>query len=277
MCISIIDYQAHEDVKRMSDQSMLKELSRLSRTAGARADYVQGGGGNTSVKFGDGLMAIKASGFRLDQVTEAEGFAIIELGTMRDVTAEHGYKPMRPSVEGGFHALLGKFVLHTHPVYANLALCSLGGANRLRELMEGYSYIVVPYINPGKDLCEAIKRRLEPDTQIVFMANHGMIATADTVDECLRIHDDANERIAKSYGVTRGDFDEFYKVITKTLYPDQQVYLELTGAQNEIMAAVMFIQFTLMKNGDTVQAMDEKSMDFIANWESEAYRKSILR
>ena len=261
----------------MLDRGMLSELAKLSQTAGARVDYVQGGGGNTSVKFGDGLMAIKASGFRLDQVTETEGFAVVEIETLKDVTVEQGYKPLRPSVEGGFHALLGKFVLHTHPVYANLALCSRRGVARLPELMDGYGYIVIPYINPGKDLCEAIKAQLKPDTQVIFMVNHGLIATADTADECLRIHDDVNERIAKSYGVTRSDFDEFYRVITKTLYPDQQVYFELTETQNEIMAAVMFIQFTLMKNGVTVQAMDEKSMDFIANWESEAYRKSILR
>ena len=29
----------------------LQEFSRVSKTAGARADYVQGGGGNTSVKL----------------------------------------------------------------------------------------------------------------------------------------------------------------------------------------------------------------------------------
>ena len=28
---------------------LLQEFSRVSKTAGARADYVQGGGGNTSV------------------------------------------------------------------------------------------------------------------------------------------------------------------------------------------------------------------------------------
>ena len=30
---------------------LLADFSRLSQTAGARADYVQGGGGNTSVKL----------------------------------------------------------------------------------------------------------------------------------------------------------------------------------------------------------------------------------
>jgi len=259
---------------------MLKELEIMSQTAGKRVDYVQGGGGNTSVKLGNGLMAIKASGFRLDQVTETEGFAVVEVETLKDVTAEQGYKPLRPSVEAGFHALLGKFVLHTHPVYANLVLCSAKGVDRLPEIMSGYNtcgYIIVPYINPGKELSAAIRKLLKPDTQVVFMVNHGLITTADTADECLRIHDDINERIAKAYGVTRNDFDAFHRQIIKILYPDQQVYMELTDTQNEILVATMFIQFTLMKNDETAQAMDVKSVDFIANWESEAYRKTIIK
>ena len=41
---------------------LLADFARVSQAAGARADYVQGGGGNTSVKLPGGLMAIKASG-----------------------------------------------------------------------------------------------------------------------------------------------------------------------------------------------------------------------
>jgi len=54
---------------------MLDEFARMSQLIGARPDYVQGGGGNTSVKLDGGLMAIKASGFRLSQVTDSDGFA----------------------------------------------------------------------------------------------------------------------------------------------------------------------------------------------------------
>ena len=256
---------------------MFSELAKLSQTAGARPDFIQGGGGNTSVKLPDGLMAIKASGFRLSQVTETDGFAVVETDTLKDVTAERGYKPLRPSVEAGFHALLGRFVLHTHPVYCNLALCSQNGAERLPGLMSGYSFIVVPYINPGAELCAVIKEKKTPDTQVVFLQNHGMIVTADTADECLRIHEDVNERIGASYGVTRADFEAFSEQLNKILYPDQQVYMDLTDTQREVMAAVMFIQFTLMKQGQTARAMDQTALNFISGWEGEAYRKSILR
>jgi rhamnose utilization protein RhaD (predicted bifunctional aldolase and dehydrogenase) len=49
----------------------LQEFTRMSQTAGSRSDYVQGGGGNTSCKLDDTLMAIKASGFQLGQIEPA--------------------------------------------------------------------------------------------------------------------------------------------------------------------------------------------------------------
>ncbi|MCL2003203.1 MAG: class II aldolase/adducin family protein [Oscillospiraceae bacterium] len=255
---------------------MLQQLAYLSQSAGSRADYVQGGGGNTSVKLGNGLMAIKASGYRLRQVTETDGFAVVEVDTLKDVTVEQGYKELRPSVEVGFHALLRTFVLHTHPVYANLALCSEGGLEKLEDLMEDIPYITVPYVNPGADLCAAIKERLKPDTKVLFMQNHGLVVTADTAEECLALQDEINERVGRAYGVTRESFDAFSMEIGKTLYPDQQVYLNLTEIQREVMTAVMFIQFTLMNNALSARPMDSAAMGYIAGWEGEAYRKKVL-
>ena len=40
------------------NRQLLSDFSRISKAAGFRADYVQGGGGNTSVKLPGGLMAI---------------------------------------------------------------------------------------------------------------------------------------------------------------------------------------------------------------------------
>jgi rhamnose utilization protein RhaD (predicted bifunctional aldolase and dehydrogenase) len=259
------------------EKQRLAELARMSQAVGARVDYVQGGGGNTSVKLEGGLMAIKASGLRLNQVTESDGFAVVETATLKDVTTERGYKPLRPSVEASFHALLGRYVLHTHAVYANLALCSQGGEARLPEILHGYRYAVVPYINPGAELAEAIRAQLTEDTQAVCMLNHGLVATAETAEECLRIHEDINQRCAAAYGVSAKDFDAFAGEINTVLYPDQQVYLTLTDPQREILAAVMFIQFTLRARGEKVRGMDERAMRFIAGWESEAYRKTILK
>ena len=256
---------------------MLNEFARMSQIIGARRDYVQGGGGNTSVKLGDNLMAIKASGYKLSGVTENDGFAVVEVDSLRDVTEEQGFKPLRPSVEVGFHALLGKYVLHTHPVYANLALCSQGGVDNLPTIMADIPYIIVPYINPGEELSAAIKERLKPNVQVVFMVNHGLIVSAESADECLQLHENINKRIALAYDIEQNDFINFEREIVKTLYPDQQVYLTLTETQQEVLTAVMFIQFTLMRTGNKALDMDKAAVEFLANWESEDYRKSVLK
>ena len=141
--------------------SKLTEYVHMSGTAGSRSDYVQGGGGNTSVKADNKLMAIKASGFRLDQITSDNAYAVIDYAAVRafyentdpaklaDVEKEgsaqakaatlaiEGLPQLRPSVEVGFHSLLDTFVLHTHPVYANLATCSAEGAVIAAEALEG--------------------------------------------------------------------------------------------------------------------------------------------
>lgn len=206
----------------------------MSGSAGKRSDYVQGGGGNTSVKFNDRLMAIKASGFRLDQITADHAYAVLDYAAVRsfyentdpaslaDVEKEgssqakaatrviEGLPQLRPSVEAGFHSLLDTFVLHTHPVYANLATCSVEGAavadKVLADLPQSHAF--VSYINPGAQLTFAIgKARQEGEKAtgkkpaIIFMQNHGLIITGEDAQACLRLNDEVNKRIAAAYGV----------------------------------------------------------------------------
>lgn len=56
---------------------MINDFTRFSQGAGTRRDYVQGGG-NTSVKRDDRLMAVKASGFCLGDVTPSSAYAVMD-------------------------------------------------------------------------------------------------------------------------------------------------------------------------------------------------------
>ena len=62
---------------------VLKAYVWISQTLGKNPAYVQGGGGNTSAKLNDTEMVIKASGFRLDQITEAEGYVPVNYKEIR--------------------------------------------------------------------------------------------------------------------------------------------------------------------------------------------------
>lgn len=219
--------------------SALRAFADLSNRIGARPDYVQGGGGNTSVKLDGGLMAIKASGFRLSDVRPDRAYAVLDGAALRRFYLEtdpatlpdvekagaerakacvrsiDGLGPLRPSVEAGFHSLLDRHVAHSHAVWANFAACSADCDTVVRKAFEGAGYAVgiVPYVDPGARLTFAVRdelRRVESESGkrpgVLFLRNHGIIAHDDDPDECLRLHEDACRRVAAAFGADFGSF-----------------------------------------------------------------------
>ncbi|MCD6321883.1 MAG: class II aldolase [Clostridiales bacterium] len=205
----------------------LKQFAQMSQAIGNRADYAQGGGGNTSVKLNDELMAVKASGYKLKDMRTNDGFVVINYLNIREyyndvdldsdtdfykdstafvkantVTLPGLKEGMRASVEAGFHSLLYKYVIHTHSVYANLLTCTMEGkaiADKLFGNSE-YGYAWVPYITPGFDLTLGIKHILdERDTRpkIIFMGSHGILVSSDDYDECVQLHEVVSKAILK--------------------------------------------------------------------------------
>ncbi len=221
------------------NKTALSEFARVSQSVGARADYVQGGGGNTSVKLAGGLMAIKASGYCLKDITPDKAYAVLNYAELRafyndsqiadfadvekagstkakEVTLTiDGLAALRPSVEAGFHSLLDTYVAHSHSVYANLAACSKECLSIVSAALKDadYTWGFVPYTDPGARLTFSIRdelSRVEKETGIrpavIFMENHGLIAHHNDPDECLRIHSDVNARIAAAFSIAPDAF-----------------------------------------------------------------------
>lgn len=214
----------------------LFELKHISQHIGNRTDYIQGPGGNTSVKFADDLMAIKASGFELSEVTEKKGFAVVNHSIVNSYLLQYSYTwddshdeiviaefirsqvddkrfaVARPSMETGFHSLLKKFVIHSHSVYANIIGCSTEGKGILKLLrsVTPRKVLFIPYHTPGAALTIAIRNLLKdysnefglmPD--IILLENHGLIATTDDARECLKIHEEFNDAIREYFKISK--------------------------------------------------------------------------
>lgn len=207
--------------------SDLENLVWMSRVAGGRLDYVQAGGGNTSVKFDDGYMAIKASGYLLKEMTLNSGFVAVNGAQMKNYYNEehdagldcnkdsmekaiasikqvNGEKQARPSVEVGFHSVLQKYVLHLHPVYANVLLCAKDWEQKCRSIFENsdLNCVYIPYTMPGYGLTKLILDAIEEYEkttgvfpQVIFMQNHGVITTAPTSIEAYELMVKANDLI----------------------------------------------------------------------------------
>ena len=291
-------------------QQTVKELINISQYAGNRADYTQGGGGNTSVKNEkNGQMLIKASGYRLKDITETNAYVAVDKRAIynyyssvdtsvqkdyekesaevskNSVVALDGVPVLRPSVEVGFHAILKKYVIHTHSVYANILTCSIEGEKLAEEIFanKDYGFIFLPYINPGFELTLAMKKAIEEYVaktskypEVIFMKNHGLVVNGDDIDRVKAVNTDVNESIAKRFNAPEnfrkvdlkaenGTFvsetpvvNDFVKEngLTKAfldeypLYPDQLVYL------NNVL------QFSpeklSVKEGKVIYATDEK-------------------
>ena len=221
------------------NREKLEQFAAMSQAAGSRSDYVQGGGGNTSVKLADGLMAIKASGYCLSDIRPDKAYAVLDYEALRrfyygnepaqladveklgsacakeNTKLIEGMDALRPSVEAGFHSILKTFVCHTHSVYANLAACSTACCEIAEKAFNGadYTWGWVPYTDPGANLTFAIRdelRRVEEKTgkvpSVILMQNHGIIVHDDDAERCLAIHADANERLAQQFGIHGDSF-----------------------------------------------------------------------
>ena len=217
-------------------QKTFKDLERISQAVGNCADYVQGGGGNTSVKLDHELMAVKASGYQLNEITEKEGFVVINYKNIKDYYANinlnanidfekdskefvqnnivelDGIKTLRPSVEAGFHSILKRYVIHTHSVYANILCCSIEGKDIAEEILEDteYTFLWIPYVDPGFHLTLKIQEEMNRYfnnnngnlPHIIFMENHGLIVHSDEAEECIQMHTKVNELIKDFLNIT---------------------------------------------------------------------------
>jgi rhamnose utilization protein RhaD (predicted bifunctional aldolase and dehydrogenase) len=181
----------------------LDHFVKLSKFAGERFDLTQAGGGNSSVKFNDGTMLIKASGYLLSEVSHEKAYASLDNRKLlpiledknlhalsdkkqREAFAQNGVnaamlkQEFRPSIETLLHAVLHKYVLHTHPVAVNAFTCRSTWKKDLSAIFP--EALFVGYATPGLELTLELKRELAeyakthaefPD--LIFLKNHGVI------------------------------------------------------------------------------------------------------
>lgn len=183
--------------------SEIDDLVAVSHYAGRDVLLAQGGGGNTSVKSADGgTMWIKASGRRLAQMAPGRGYLATSVPALRALLADphlanlprqaaheaaiartqaatRDAGPLRPSLETTFHAVLGRVVLHTHPVYVNAFACLRGGQSALSGALAA-PFTWVPYATPGYALGRAVASTATSPCATLVLENHGLICAGET-------------------------------------------------------------------------------------------------
>jgi len=198
----------------------LRNLIRISKEVGKDTSLVQGGGGNTSVKAADGRhMFVKASGTALKDMDPRRGWRRLRLDSVLAILDEEslaGLDPVeregrvisllraacdddvgddsRPSVESHLHALLGRCVIHLHPVAVGAYVCARRGREKVARLFRGEDFppLWVPYGDPGYRLAVKVRRLVGEyvkqhggQPSVLFLEKHGILVAADSADEAL--------------------------------------------------------------------------------------------
>ena len=174
----------------------LEQLIELSANVGANPLLVQAAGGNTSLKE-NGTMWIKASGTWLRDAKTANIFVPVDHKALMSaldrkdpacescvdfVRSELNKIGLRPSIETAVHALMPQdVVLHVHCVNTISWAIRKNAEEILAHELAGFNWVFIPYARPGLPLAEAISRRLQPDTEVLVLGNHGVVVAADTV------------------------------------------------------------------------------------------------
>jgi rhamnose utilization protein RhaD (predicted bifunctional aldolase and dehydrogenase) len=188
---------------------MRETVEKFCTTIGLNPMLVQGAGGNISWKDGDTLW-VKASGMWMVDAEKKDIFVPVDLKNIREEIEKHNYSvdiqtltlsELRPSIETILHGLMPhRVVLHVHPVEILPYLVTKNYSELLKSILKDtHNSACVDYKKPGSDLAQAISEIFlcSPDTQILFLQNHGIVIGGDDVDEINRILDDLVKKISR--------------------------------------------------------------------------------
>ncbi|MDX0022104.1 class II aldolase [Sinorhizobium meliloti] len=195
----------------MLRSSEFEALLDLSARVGADPDLVQGAGGNTSIKEG-GTLWIKASGLWLAHARRRDVMVPVALDRLLDalerddpatekaqdfVVRDLNPSGLRPSIETTVHALMPqKVVVHVHCVETIATAVRADAAAIAGEKLQGIPYAFVPYARPGLPLAKAIAERIQADTSVLVLGNHGLAVAAETVGDAARLLAEVSQRFA---------------------------------------------------------------------------------
>ena len=276
------------------------EFIEFSRLIGKSLYHVQGGGGNCSLKLGD-KMYVKASGTLLKDIHSLDQLCCIDFNKVNILLekfnhnnnefdnrikemSENGFKP---SIETGFHSILGKFVLHTHSVYANTLNCSSQGKQMISKIFP--QAILVDYALPGLEVSQKILQMVKelkfPNSGIIFLENHGLICWSEKVNDLINLYNNVHDEIKKNLNFfkeinIKNETQLPNPTIKECLFPDQVVFadheLNSRSKVENIFAYSEIIKNINLNNYDP-KFLSLSDCNQILNLDSEKFRQKLSK
>ncbi len=291
----------------------MKNFLKYSRRLGQRPAWVQGAGGNTSVKLGSRLV-VKASGFFLKDMAQKRGYVSLPFGPVRDyllhlkIYRQRQERPFsqwveklarndnsygRPSIETGLHAVIpSKYVFHTHSVFANIYNFAQTGPAELNKLFGKNEVGFIGYKNPGLELALTLVRALKKNGRlphVIFLKNHGLITHHDKAETAFALTKAVEDKIT-AHLKKQKKYRPFLVVkkpaaFFRHMFPDSVVYgqVDFTNLPKakqrvyyEICSLVNFADKTMKDLGLKPEFLPAAKVKILKGMEQEKYRVNIL-
>ena len=280
----------------------IKNLVSISQQIGTNYQYVQGGGGNTSVKINNYTMAIKASGSLLKNMSLTHGYCLIQYPKIKELLTstvdEKSFNSKvqklvypnspsnNPSIETSFHAIGEKYVIHSHSIYANILNCTKEGQNIIKNLFP--EAMSLPYHDVGFNLALALINKLKQyktTPNIIFLQNHGLIVTTNSAADTLKLHEYVNTKIKNYFNIKNEMYNTQHKydITQDLLFPDQAVYccsnmakITESKAAKETQYAYDIILSIIDKNFLTPIFLLKTAKEKLLSMESEKHRQQVI-
>jgi len=277
----------------------------LNRVFGSSTEFVQGPGGNISVKNGNEII-VKTSGTCLG---DTQTYEICDLTILRKCLSDkndsvndavlHGSGT--PSMEAYFHTLPKRLCVHLHPISLSLLLQN--------EDPSIPGVLWIPYRQPGIELAEEILKKYSSESILLFQ-NHGVLILADTVDELFTqveilyryssIHYITKNLLDTLYFYAQKDTNYFYRRcpfakgtidLTKAITPDSVVFLNsdtllhiedewfarsTSWKQTQSIAEIFYAYICLLENAtSSVSLLSNDDIEALKNNKKEKHRLNL--
>jgi rhamnose utilization protein RhaD (predicted bifunctional aldolase and dehydrogenase) len=166
--------------------TIAEEYETLCRRIGPWTDWIQGPGGNISVKdAATNRIIVKKSGAL---VSAPNNGLVCDLAAIRQALAVGNEDVShtvlegtgKPSIEAFLHAFPPRIIVHTHPYPLMNALCNYGAIE-----LPNTNTKTVEYYKPGVPLAQTMSLVYADDTKVYFLRNHGVVIMGDTISEIL--------------------------------------------------------------------------------------------
>jgi hypothetical protein len=169
------------------EASIIDEYVDMCQLLGGWTDWVQGPGGNCSIKS-NGNLLVKRSGSLIGDTSMTRGWVCCDISGIQtallngkeDIAHTVLEGEGKPSIEAFFHCLPARIVVHLHPAPLLPVLCSDVPMN-----LTDHRVKTVEYFKPGIPLAMALEKAYDPEVRIYEMKQHGVLFLGETMDEIM--------------------------------------------------------------------------------------------